>query len=42
MELNVDNQIINYIKIENEDYISVTDMLKSKDGNFFCYRLAKK
>ena len=35
MELNVDNQIINYIKIENEDYISITDMLKSKDGNFF-------
>ena len=35
MELNVDNQIINYTKIENEDYISITDMLKSKDGNFF-------
>ena len=35
MELNVDNQIINYMKIENEDYISITDMLKSKDGNFF-------
>ena len=37
MELNVDSQIINYMKIENEDYISITDMLKSKDGNFFCY-----
>ena len=35
MELEVDNQMINYIKIENEDYISITDMLKSKDGNFF-------
>ena len=35
MELNVDNQIINYMKIDNEDYISITDMLKSKDGNFF-------
>ena len=35
MELNVENQIINYIKIENEDYISITDMIKSKDGNFF-------
>ena len=23
------------MKIENEDYISITDMLKSKDGNFF-------
>ena len=35
MELNVDNQTINYVKIDNEDYISITDMLKSKDGNFF-------
>ena len=35
MKLNVDNQIINYIKIDNEDYISITDMLRSKDGNFF-------
>ena len=35
MELKVENQIINYIKIEDEDYISITDMLKSKDGNFF-------
>ena len=35
MELKVDNQIINYVKIENEDYISITDMIKSKDGNFF-------
>jgi len=35
VKLNVDNQIINYIKIDNEDYISITDMLRSKDGNFF-------
>ena len=35
MELKVENHIINYIKIEDEDYISITDMLKSKDGNFF-------
>jgi len=35
MELKVDNQIINYVKIDDEDYISITDMLKSKDGNFF-------
>ena len=35
MELKVDNQIINYITINNEDYISITDMLKSKDGDFF-------
>ena len=35
MEIKVENQIINYMKIEDEDYISITDMLKSKDGNFF-------
>ena len=35
MELKVDNKIINYMKIDDEDYISITDMLKSKDGNFF-------
>jgi hypothetical protein len=26
---------ITVVKVENEDYISLTDMLKSKDGNFF-------
>ena len=35
MELKVDNKIINYMEVEYEDYISITDMLKSKDGNFF-------
>ena len=35
MKLKVDNKIINYMKVEEEDYISITDMLKSKDGNFF-------
>ena len=35
IELKVDNQIINYVKIEDEDYISLIDMLKSKDGDFF-------
>ena len=35
MELKVDDKKINYMKIEDEDYISITDMLKSKDGNFF-------
>ncbi len=34
-ELKVDNRPINYMKINEEDYISITDMLKSKDGNFF-------
>ena len=32
MEIKVDNQIINYMKIDDEDYISITDMIKSKDG----------
>ena len=35
MEIIVDNKVINYIKIEDEDYISITDMIKSKDGIFF-------
>ena len=34
-ELNVSNQKIAYIKIDDEDYISITGMLKSKDGDFF-------
>ena len=34
-ELKVLEQKISYFKIENEDYISITDMLKSKDGDFF-------
>ena len=33
-QLKVDNQIISYIQINNEDYICITDMLKLKDGNF--------
>ncbi len=35
LELKVDSQIINYTKINDVDYISITDMLKSKDGDFF-------
>ena len=35
MKIKVDSQTINYIKIGDEDYISITDMLKSKDGDFF-------
>lgn len=35
LELKVDNKVINYTKINDEDYISITDMLKSKDGEFF-------
>ena len=35
MKIKVDNKEINYMQIGDEDYISITDMLKSKDGNFF-------
>ena len=34
-KLNVLDTNIAYYKIDNEDYISITDMLKSKDGEFF-------
>lgn len=34
-ELTVLNQKISYFRMEDEDYISITDMLKSKDGDFF-------
>ena len=34
-KISVLDQKISYIKVENEDYISITDMLKSKDGDFF-------
>lgn len=30
----LDNEIT-ILKIEDEDYISLTDMLKAKDGDFF-------
>jgi len=33
--MNVLDKQISYIRIDEEDYISITDMLKSKDGNFF-------
>lgn len=33
--LNVLDTTITYFNIDNEDYISLTDMLKSKDGDFF-------
>ena len=34
-ELTVLDKKITCVKIKDEDYISITDMLKSKDGNFF-------
>ncbi len=34
-KITVQEQDITIIKVEDEDYISLTDMLKSKDGDFF-------
>lgn len=34
-QINVKGTEISIINIENEDYISITDMLKAKDGDFF-------
>ena len=34
-ELTVLKQKISYFKMDDEDYLSITDMLKSKDGDFF-------
>ena len=34
-EFNVLDTKITYFNINDEDYISLTDMLKSKDGEFF-------
>jgi hypothetical protein len=34
-KINVTGTEISIINIENEDYISITDMLKAKDGDFF-------
>lgn len=34
-KITVQEQDVTIIKVEDEDYISLTDMLKSKDGDFF-------
>lgn len=34
-KINVKGTEISIINVENEDYISITDMLKAKDGDFF-------
>ena len=34
-KIKVLNSNITVVKAENEDYISLTDIAKSKDGNFF-------
>ncbi|MBL7766456.1 MAG: KilA-N domain-containing protein [Chitinophagaceae bacterium] len=33
--IKVDNTIVSICSMENDDYISITDMLKAKDGEFF-------
>ncbi len=34
-KINVRNTEITIISVNHEDYISLTDMLKAKDGDFF-------
>ena len=34
-EITVQNTEINVIKVNGEDYICLTDMLRAKDGDFF-------
>ncbi len=34
-KINVKGTEVSIINVENEDYISITDMLKAKDGDFF-------
>lgn len=33
---------VSVIRISNEDYISLTDMLKAKDGEYFFFKLVKE
>jgi hypothetical protein len=41
-KLTVLDKEINIMKVQENDYISLTDMLKAKDGDFFYFRLAEK
>ena len=34
-KITVENTEITILKVNEEDYISLTDMLKAKDGDFF-------
>ena len=34
-KIDVNGVNVSVIKVDNEDYISLTDMLRSKDGDFF-------
>mgnify|MGYP003961429417 CR=1 FL=1 len=33
---------IRIVSVNDEDYISLTDMLKAKDGDFFYFRLVEE
>ncbi len=35
MKITVQNTDINIVKVNGEDYICLTDMLRAKDGDFF-------
>jgi hypothetical protein len=39
-KINVQGTDINIMSVNDEDFISLTDMLKAKDGEFFHIRLA--
>ncbi len=34
-KINVQNTEVTVIKVNNEDYLCLTDMIKAKDGDFF-------
>ena len=36
-KISVKDTEVSVIKVQNEDYISLTDMLKAKEGEFFFY-----
>ena len=41
-KINVKDTEITVIQVNDEDYICITDMIKAKDGDFFCNRLVTK
>lgn len=42
MKINILGTDINIMSIDNNDFISLTDMLKVKDGDFFYFRLTSQ
>lgn len=39
-KITVQDTEVNVTKVNGEDYICLTDMLRAKDGDFFYHRLA--